>query len=86
MEGIINNFRLGRTTKSGNQMVVVVSDIDSKDKADKLVGKKVVYKTESGKEIGGEIRSSHGNKGALRVLFETGMPGQAIGKKVNIQG
>jgi len=31
------------------------------------------------------VRSPHGNKGALRVLFERGMPGQAIGTKVELQ-
>lgn len=67
-------------------MIVVVSDIDNIEKAAKLVGKKVTYETIAGKVINGEIKSSHGNKGALRVAFETGMPGQAIGQKVKIQG
>jgi len=84
MEGKINNFRIGRKTKSSNQMIVLVSDITDKEKAEKLVGKSVVYKTESGKEIKGEVKSSHGNKGALRVAFEKGMPGQAIGQKVQV--
>ncbi|MCB1084399.1 MAG: 50S ribosomal protein L35ae, partial [Simkania sp.] len=44
---------------------------------------KVVYNTGK-KDITGEVRSAHGNSGALRVLFETGMPGQAIGKTVAI--
>ncbi len=46
--------------------------------------KKVVWKSPANKEIKGEVRSAHGNKGALRVLFETGMPGQSITNKVEI--
>lgn len=84
MEGLISNFCRNRHTASSNQMVVIVKDVTDKEAASKLVGKKVTYDTGK-KKITGEIRSSHGNKGALRVLFETGMPGQAIGAKVSIQ-
>ncbi len=83
MEGTIVNFRRSMHTTSTNQMVVSVKGIDSLEKARELIGKKVAYNTGK-KDINGEIRSSHGNKGAVRVLFETGMPGQAIGKKVKI--
>jgi len=83
MEGIISNFRRNRHTTSSNQMVVLVDGVDSREAADKLVGKKVTYNTGK-KDISGEVRSPHGNKGALRVLFETGMPGQAIGQKVTV--
>ena len=33
----------------------------------------------------GKINAIHGNKGALRAVFETGIPGQALGKKVKIE-
>ena len=85
MEGVIVNFRGSRRVKSTNQMIVEVSSIDDKEKASKLVGKKVTWKTSAGKELKGKIASAHGNSGALRVIFETGMPGQSIGKKVAIE-
>ena len=84
MEGIISNFRQGRHHTYGNQMVIVVDSLNSKSDAEKLVGKIVVWHTGT-KDISGEVRSAHGNSGALRVLFETGMPGQSIGQKVKIQ-
>jgi len=65
-------------------MIVITKDSDSKEKAAKLVGKTVIWASPAGKEIKGEIRAAHGNSGALRVLFETGMPGQAVGAKVQI--
>jgi large subunit ribosomal protein L35Ae len=64
-------------------MVVVVSSVTDRAAAEKLVGKKVTFNTGK-KDIAGEVRSAHGNKGALRVLFETGMPGQALGQKVSV--
>ena len=54
----------------------------NKEEATALVGKTVTWKSPAGKEIKGEIRAAHGNKGAVRVLFETGMPGQAVGSTV----
>lgn len=87
MEGTIVNYRGSRRVKKGNHMIIVVEGINNKEKASSLAGKKVVYKTEGkkGKEIIGKVAASHGNSGAVRAIFETGMPGQAIGRKVSIE-
>jgi len=84
MEGVIVNFCGGRHTQVGNQMVVLVSGIDSKDKAAAVVGKTVTWKSPATKEIKGKITKEHGNNGAVKVLFERGMPGQSVGQKVAI--
>jgi ribosomal protein L35AE/L33A len=84
MEGTIINFRRNSTCQTQNHLVVKVPEIDSKDKAGKLVGKKVVYNTGK-KDIIGKINATHGNSGALRAVFTQAMPGQAIGKKVKIE-
>ncbi|MBI5398293.1 50S ribosomal protein L35ae [Candidatus Woesearchaeota archaeon] len=85
MEGTIVNYRSSVHSQVQNQMVVVVKGVDSKKKASELVGKKVVWASPAKKMIAGEVRSAHGNSGALRVLFATGMPGQAVGQKVKIE-
>jgi large subunit ribosomal protein L35Ae len=86
MEGILVNFRLGKHTKSNNQMVLLVAGIDSKEKAGKLVGKMVSWKSPGAKptEIKGKVSGPHGRNGCVKVVFEKGMPGQAVGKKVII--
>ena len=66
-------------------MVVYLSGVSKKEKASELVGKSVVWKSPKGKEIKGKVASAHGNKGAVRVIFEKGMPGQSIGQKVMIE-
>ena len=66
-------------------MIVLIEGVSTKEDASKLVGKHVVWTSPAKKEIKGEIRSAHGNSGAVRVLFETGMPGQAVGSKVKIE-
>lgn len=80
MEGVIVNFRGGKHTKYDNQMILNVG----LDKAKDVIGKTVVWKSPAGKEIKGKVSQLHGNSGCLRVLFEKGMPGQAIGQKVEI--
>ncbi len=85
MEGVIVHFRGSRRVKRHNQMIVKVNNIDNKEKASQLVGKKVIWKTSAGKQLTGQITAIHGNSGALRVRFDTGMPGQSIGSKVVIE-
>lgn len=85
MEGTIVNFKGSHKSQVSNQMIVSVHGVDNRDAAEKLTGKKVMWSSPAGKEIKGEIRSAHGNKGAVRALFEKGMPGQAVGTKVRIE-
>lgn len=84
MEALVVNFRRGRKNQTCNQMVIKVEGMTTSDKAKSLIGKSVVWKSPAGKELKGVVRDTHGNSGAVRVLFETGMPGQAIGKKVEL--
>ncbi|MBW3020632.1 50S ribosomal protein L35ae [Candidatus Woesearchaeota archaeon] len=85
MEGTISNYRGGRHTQKDNQMVIVIEGVNTKEEAEKLSGKTVTWKSPAGKEIKGEVRGSHGNSGAVRAVFERGMPGQSLATKVSIQ-
>lgn len=83
MEGVIVHFRQNRHTQSSNHMIVAPQGVDTREKAEKLVGKKVVWNTGK-RDLTGEVASAHGNSGNIRVIFETGMPGQSLGQKVTI--
>jgi len=85
MEAIIANFRVGRHTKYDNHMILYPKEMKNREEATKLIKKKVTWKSPAGKAIHGEVVSAHGNNGAIRVIFERGMPGQAIGAKVEVQ-
>ena len=84
MEALITNFRGGKHTKYDNHMICIVDGIASREEAQPLVKKSVIWTSPAGKEIKGYVGNVHGNKGALRLIFEKGMPGQAIGTKVKI--
>jgi len=85
MEGVIVNYKGGKHTQVTNQMIVKVQDVDNKEKATKLVGKTVIWESSAKNQIKGEVRAAHGCKGAIRVLFERGLPGQSIAQKVKIE-
>ena len=85
MKGIIINYRQGRQTQNNRQMVVRPEGINSREAAEKLVGKTAVWKTPSGKALEGTVLGPHGNKGCVRIKFEKGLPGQSIGTEVEIK-
>lgn len=87
MDGVINSFRGSARRKKGNQMIVIVDGITSKDKAQALVGKTITWTSpgKNKKQLKGKISAAHGGKGAVRAIFETGMPGQSLGEQVKIE-
>lgn len=84
MKAIIVNFRKSVGRQHDAHMILSVEGVDSREKATGLIGKTVSWKSPAEKEIKGTVASAHGNKGAIRVIFEKGMPGQAVGAEVMI--
>ncbi|MAF50533.1 MAG: 50S ribosomal protein L35ae [Nanoarchaeota archaeon] len=85
MEATIVNFRRSRHHQNTKQVIVKAPKVNSIKDTESLLKKTITWKSPAGKEIKGEIRASHGNKGCVRVLLETGLPGQALGQKVKIE-
>ena len=84
MEGTVVSFRRGRKTYTPRHFLIQPVGCDTKEKASKLVGKKISWKSPAGKTISGKIAAAHGGKGIIRAIFEKGLPGQAISTKVEI--
>jgi len=85
VDGIIVNFRRSRTTYTPRHFIIQPDNSDTKEKASKLVGKEVEWKNKEGTAIKGKVASAHGCKGCVRVIFERGLPGQAVATKVSIK-
>jgi len=85
--GRVIQFRRGRKNYTPRHFLIEVNGTDSREKAAKLVGKSVVWKSpgKESKVINGKIASAHGGNGVVRAIFEKGLPGQAIGTEVVIQ-
>jgi large subunit ribosomal protein L35Ae len=84
MKGKVVQFRRGRNTIHERHFLLDFGVKDRKE-AEKLKGKKVIWKSPAGKIINGKIASPHGNKGIVRAIFEKGLPGQAITTGVEIK-
>lgn len=84
MKGVVISYRRGRHTQRNNQMLIRVDGVDTKEKAVKLIGKKVVWKSRKA-VINGKVSGVHGSKGVVRAVFEKGMPGQSLAKEVTIE-
>ena len=86
MKATIMSYRGSHKTQHPKQMILKPVGVDNAEEASKLVGKKAVWTTPSGKKIEGKISSAHGGNGAVRVIFaDKGLPGQALGKQLDIE-
>jgi large subunit ribosomal protein L35Ae len=83
-EGKIIQFRRGRKTIIEKHFLIEINSVDSKEKAEKFIGKEVVWTSPASKKIKGKISGAHGSHGLVRAIFETGLPGQAVTTKVVI--
>lgn len=86
MDATIVSFRRSKRIVSGNQLIITLPKVTNRESAAALIGKKVTW-TAPGKNkttISGVISAAHGAKGALRVVFERGLPGQSLLSKVII--
>ncbi len=84
MEGIVVQFRRGRHRIHEKHYLLDVGMLN-REEAKKMIGKEVVWKSPSGKEIKGKVSDAHGNKGLVRAIFERGLPGQAVTTKIEIK-
>lgn len=84
MKAKIIQFRRGRHRIHEKHYLIDVS-AKNKDEARKFVGNDVVWKSPAGKEIKGKISGLHGNKGIVKAIFESGLPGQAITTEVEVK-
>ena len=88
MEAAIINYRgspKNRHKSGGNHIILKIKTVNTKADAHKLIKKKVIWTSPAGKKIVGEVAKEHGNSGAVRAIFEKGLPGQALGGKVEVQ-
>ncbi len=86
MKGVVMAYRGSHKTQDPKRMIIKPEGVDNKEDAAKLVGKRIVWTSTKGNKIAGIITKAHGGKGAVLVKFsEKGLPGQALGTKVDIE-
>lgn len=83
--GKVLQFRRGKKTVTERHFLIEIDGVANREDASKFEGKEVEWKSSAGKIIRGKVSAPHGNKGVVRVIFEKGLPGQAITTKVEIK-
>ena len=84
MKATLLSYRRGRHTQTPNQLLVGIEGCESKAMASRFIGRRVVWKSPAGKEIFGRITQPHGTRGVLRARFSRGLPGDALGSRVEV--
>ena len=83
MKGIVVQFRRGRHRIKEKHYLLDIG-FQNRDEAKKAVGKVVSWKSTAGKIIKGKVSDAHGNKGLVRAIFESGLPGQAMTTAIEV--
>jgi len=83
--GFIVNYRTGPRTQRPKECILRFSNIKSPSEAARLVGRKIAWPAEE-RKIKGKIVALHGKEGLVRARFRKGVPGQALGTRVEIIG
>jgi large subunit ribosomal protein L35Ae len=82
--GVILNFKRGPKTQKNDECLLRIPNVENDRFASRYIGRKVIWVTEKGKKIVGQVVDVHGKEGVVRARFRRGLPGQALGTKVSI--
>ena len=81
--GTIVNYRIGIKTQNTKECLIQFAHINSASLVGQLIQRKVVWKQGDCKLIG-KISGAHGKNGVVKVKFQKGVPGQALGTTVEL--
>jgi large subunit ribosomal protein L35Ae len=83
--GTIVNYRIGIRTQMPKYCLIQVIGENTVSKAGQLIGRRVVLKYGKNSFIG-RVMDLHGKKGVVKVKFRKGIPGQALGARIELLG
>jgi len=83
--GTIVNYRIGIRTQMPKWCLIQILGENTVSKAGQLVGRKMILRFGKNSFIG-RIMGLHGKKGVVKVKFQSGIPGQALGARVELLG
>ena len=81
--GTVLNYRIGIKTQNPKECLIQFGHINSSALAGQLIQRKVVWK-QGNKKFVGKIAGVHGKNGVVKVKFQKGLPGQALGTPVEL--
>jgi len=83
--GLIVGYRTGPRTQRSKECILKFPSIRSLGEAAQLIGRKVAWPVGE-RKVRGKIVALHGTSGLLKARFRSGVPGQAIGTRIEVIG
>lgn len=83
-KAIILSYAGSHEHQHNHHMILKPLGVNDRGGAGALIGRKVVWKSPTGKKMFGKILRPHGNRGEVKAYFKPGLPGQALGDYVEI--
>jgi len=85
LTGFIVSYRRGPKTQRSKECILKFPNVKSSREAARLIGRKIAWPV-GARKIRGKIVALHGKKGLVRARFRRGVPGKALGTRVEIIG
>merc|ERR1711918_259795 len=88
INGTVLSYRRSRVQQRVNYVLIKVAQCESREQAQNLTGKKVVYsyntKNNETRRLQGKISRTHGNSGVVRAKFKRNMPTSSFGERCKV--
>ncbi len=85
LSGFIMSYRTGLKTQNCKECILKLPKVESPQRAADLIGRRVAWPVGE-RTVRGKIVALHGKNGLVRARFRKGVPGQAIGTKIEVIG
>lgn len=83
--GLIVGYRTGPKTQRSKECILKFPEVRSRGEAARLMGRKVAWPVGE-RSVRGKIVGLHGKSGLVRARFRRGVPGQALGTRIEVIG
>jgi len=84
VEAVVVAFEGSHEHRNPERVILKPFGVEDRKEASKLTGRKVVWRTPTGRKMVGKIIGPHGKNGQVKAVFRPGLPGQALGKTVEV--
>ncbi|WP_297506153.1 50S ribosomal protein L35ae [Thermococcus sp.] len=84
VKAVVLSYAGSHEHQDNHRMILKPLGIEDRGSASSLIGRKVIWKTPTGRKMVGKVIKTHGNRGEVKAYFNPGLPGQALGDIVEI--
>ena len=84
VKAVVLSYAGSHEHQDNHRMILKPLGIEDRGRASRLIGRKVIWRTPTGRKMIGKVIKTHGKGGEVKAYFNPGLPGQALGDIVEI--